>query len=164
VDRGAHPRRALTSLHLRKIRYGNAGQKWRTGCEGRVRGVKRRHGLGRCRYKRHLGMDRWVGLGVIADNVVNIGRTIEKQAAPSLIRHDPTRFVGPPTTPAGFALPGVIDHNAANYDFAPESSGVKDIFSPTLKKSGCNNGRASSLAVQTQLERFPVIWKHSRHA
>jgi len=27
-------------------------------------------------------MDRWVGLGVIADNVVNIGRAMEKQAAP----------------------------------------------------------------------------------
>jgi C4-dicarboxylate-specific signal transduction histidine kinase len=25
-------------------------------------------------------MDRWVGLGVIADNVVNIGRAIQKQA------------------------------------------------------------------------------------
>jgi transposase, IS5 family len=27
-------------------------------------------------------MNRWVGLGVIADNVVNIGRAMEKQAAP----------------------------------------------------------------------------------
>jgi len=27
-------------------------------------------------------MERWVGLGVIADNVVNIGRTMEKQTAP----------------------------------------------------------------------------------
>jgi len=25
-------------------------------------------------------MNRWVGLGVIADNVVNIGRAMEKQA------------------------------------------------------------------------------------
>ena len=32
--------------------------------------------------KGYLGMNRWVGLGVIADNVVNIGRAIEKQAAP----------------------------------------------------------------------------------
>jgi hypothetical protein len=29
-----------------------------------------------------MRMDRWVGLGVIADNVVKIGRAIEKQAAP----------------------------------------------------------------------------------
>jgi len=43
---------------------------------------KRRHGLGRCRYKGYVGMNRWVGLGVIADNVVNIGRAIQKQAIP----------------------------------------------------------------------------------
>jgi IS5 family transposase len=40
--------------------------------------VKRRHGLDRCRYKGDAGMNRWVGLGVIADNVVNIGRALEK--------------------------------------------------------------------------------------
>jgi IS5 family transposase len=28
-------------------------------------------------------MKRWVGLGVIADNILNIGRAMEKQAAPS---------------------------------------------------------------------------------
>jgi len=27
-------------------------------------------------------MKRWVGLGVIADNIINIGRAMEKQAAP----------------------------------------------------------------------------------
>jgi IS5 family transposase len=27
-------------------------------------------------------MKRWVGLGVIADNILNIGRAMEKQAAP----------------------------------------------------------------------------------
>ena len=35
----------------------------------------------RCRYKGLVGMNRWVGLGVIADNVVNIGRAMEKEAA-----------------------------------------------------------------------------------
>jgi Transposase DDE domain len=63
-------------------RWFRDGQKWRTGCEGRISVVKRRHGLDRCRYKGPVGMDRWVGLGVIADNVVNISRTMEKQAAP----------------------------------------------------------------------------------
>jgi IS5 family transposase len=42
--------------------------------------VKRRHGLDRCRYKGFDGMNRWVGLGIIADNVVNIGRAIETQS------------------------------------------------------------------------------------
>jgi transposase, IS5 family len=45
-------------------RWFGEGQKWRTGCEERIR------------------MDRWVGLGVIADNVVNIGRAMEKKATP----------------------------------------------------------------------------------
>jgi IS5 family transposase len=50
------------------------GQRWRTGCEGRISVVKRRHGLNRSRYKGDDGMKRWVGLGVIADNLLNIAR------------------------------------------------------------------------------------------
>src|SRR5258708_5562838 len=65
-----------------KKRWFRNGQRWRTGCEGRISVVQRRHGLTRCRYKGLVGMNRWVGLGVIADNVVNIGRAMEKQAAP----------------------------------------------------------------------------------
>jgi IS5 family transposase len=42
--------------------------------------IKRRHGLTRCRYKGEVGMQRWVGLGVIADNLVNIGRAMHKRA------------------------------------------------------------------------------------
>ena len=63
-----------------KKRWFRNGQKWRTGCEGRISGVKRRHGLDRCRYKGAVGMKRWVGLGVVADNLINIGRVLEKQA------------------------------------------------------------------------------------
>jgi transposase, IS5 family len=64
-----------------KKRWFRNGQKWRTGCEGRISVVKRRYGLDRCRYKGFVGMKRWVGLGVIADNIVNIGRTMAKRAA-----------------------------------------------------------------------------------
>ncbi len=53
-----------------------------TGCEGRISVAKRRHGLNRCRYKGEAGMKRWVGFGVIADNLLNIGRAMGKQAAP----------------------------------------------------------------------------------
>jgi len=63
-----------------KKRWFRNGQKWRTGCEGRISVVKRRHGLDRCRYKGAVGMKRWVGLGVVADNLINIGRVLEKQA------------------------------------------------------------------------------------
>jgi IS5 family transposase len=57
------------------------GQKWRTGCEGRISVVKRRHGLNRSRYKGHAGMQRWVGLGVISDNLINLGAVLASRAA-----------------------------------------------------------------------------------
>jgi IS5 family transposase len=56
-----------------KTRWFKTAQKWRTGCEGRISVLKRRHGLNRCRYKGFAGIQRWVGFGVIADNLINIG-------------------------------------------------------------------------------------------
>jgi IS5 family transposase len=85
VKRVCIPNRSTKSPERKreqKKRWFRNGQKWRTGCEGRISVVKRRHGLDRCRYKGYVGMNRWVGLGVIADNVVNIGHVIERQAAP----------------------------------------------------------------------------------
>jgi IS5 family transposase len=84
VKRVCIPNRATKSPDRKreqKKRWFRNGQKWRTGCEGRISVVKRRHGLNRCRYKGETGMKRWVGLGVIADNLVNIGREMEIQAA-----------------------------------------------------------------------------------
>jgi transposase, IS5 family len=63
-----------------KKRWFRNGQKWRTGCEGRISVGKRRHGLNRCRYKGDAGMKRWVGLGVIGDNLINIGRAMERRS------------------------------------------------------------------------------------
>ena len=65
-----------------KKRWFKNGQKWRTGCEGRISVVKRRHGLNRSRYKGEAGMKRWVGLGVIADNLINIGRVLATRPSP----------------------------------------------------------------------------------
>jgi IS5 family transposase len=84
VKRVCIPNRSTKSAERRreqKKRWFRNGQKWRTGCEGRISVVKRRHGLNRCRYKGQNGMKRWVGLGVIADNLINIGRAMQKQAA-----------------------------------------------------------------------------------
>jgi IS5 family transposase len=64
-----------------KQRWFKKGQKWRTGCEGRISILKRRHGLSRCRYHGLEGMRRWVGLGVIADNLINLGRQLAPQPA-----------------------------------------------------------------------------------
>lgn len=64
-----------------KKRWFRNGQRWRVGCEGRISVSKRRHGLNRCRYRGDDGMKRWIGLGVIADNLINIGQVIGDQPA-----------------------------------------------------------------------------------
>jgi transposase-like protein DUF772/DDE family transposase len=61
-------------------RWFRRGQRWRTGCEGRISVLKRRHGLRRCRYHGHQGMHRWVGLGVIADNLINMATYLDRRA------------------------------------------------------------------------------------
>jgi transposase, IS5 family len=76
------PNRSTRSAERRrweKQRWFKKGQKWRTGCEGRISVLKRRHGLSRCRYRGLEGMRRWVGLGVIADNLINLGRHLAPQ-------------------------------------------------------------------------------------
>jgi len=92
-EQGAHalgvkyvsiPNRSTRSVERRrweKKRWFKKGQKWRTGCEGRISVLKRRHGLSRCRYHGLQGMRRWVGLGVIADNLINMGRHLAPQPA-----------------------------------------------------------------------------------
>jgi IS5 family transposase len=83
VKRVCVPNRSTKSAERKreqKKRWFRAGQKWRTGCEGRISVMKRRHGLNRCRYKGDDGMDRWVGFGVIADNLINIGRVLTRRA------------------------------------------------------------------------------------
>ena len=64
---------------LQKSRWFRDGQRWRTGCEGRISVLKRRHGLRRCLYRGAEGIRRWVGLGVIADNVIHIGTRLALQ-------------------------------------------------------------------------------------
>ena len=79
VKRVSIPNRSSRSPERRrhqKKRWFRQGQKWRTGSEGRISLLKRRHGLNRCRYRGEEGMQRWVGLGVIADNLINIGRQL----------------------------------------------------------------------------------------
>jgi IS5 family transposase len=61
---------------LERSRWFKKAQAWRTGCEGRISVIKRRHGLSRSRYRGAEGMKRWVGLGVIADNLINIGKSL----------------------------------------------------------------------------------------
>ena len=81
VKRVSVPNRSTKSVARRqhqKQRWFKKGQKWRTGSEGRISLLKRRHGLRRSLYKKEKGMKRWVALGVIADNLINMGKAMAK--------------------------------------------------------------------------------------
>ena len=77
-----HPgRKTATRRAHEHQQWFRRGRRWRVGSEGRISVLKRRHGLTRCRYHGHDGMHRWVGFGVIADNLVNIARFTGRRAA-----------------------------------------------------------------------------------
>jgi Transposase DDE domain len=89
VRRVAVHRRSTKSSERRELRtrWFRAGQRWRTGCEGRISVLKRRHGLSRCRYRGFEGMQRWVGL--------ELSRTTSSRSAAVSLRKG--RKVGPST-------------------------------------------------------------------
>ena len=75
----AVPNRNTRSAERKKkehSRWFKKAQAWRTGCEGRISVLKRRHGLTRCRYHGVEGMKRWVGLGVMADTLISMGNVL----------------------------------------------------------------------------------------
>jgi transposase, IS5 family len=84
VKRVAVPNRNTRSAERKqreRSRWFKKAQAWRTGCEGRISVLKRRHGLRRCLYRGAEGMKRWVGLGVLADNLINIGKALSASRA-----------------------------------------------------------------------------------
>jgi IS5 family transposase len=50
-------------------RWFRRGQRVRAGCEGRISVMKRRDGLRRCLYRGTDGIERWVGWGVVSNNL-----------------------------------------------------------------------------------------------
>jgi len=83
INRISVPNRKTRSAARRekqKQRWFKRGQRWRTGCEGRISVLKRRHGLDRCLYRGQDGMKRWVGLGIIADNLISMGTVLSASA------------------------------------------------------------------------------------
>src|SRR5437879_3577851 len=77
------PNKKTTSSERKRLqheRWFRRGQKWRTGSEGRISVLKRRHGLRRCLYPGLDGMRRGVGLGVIADNIIQMGCYLVRQS------------------------------------------------------------------------------------
>ena len=80
VSIASHDTKSPARKQRQKQRWFKELQKWRTGCEGRISVLKRRHGLRRSLYKGPAGIRRWVGLGVIADNLIHIGTHLAKRA------------------------------------------------------------------------------------
>ena len=80
VSLPSHDTKSAPRQQRQKQRWFQELQTWRTGCEGRIRVLKRRHGLRRSLYKGSGGIRRWVGLAVIADNVIPIGTPLAEQA------------------------------------------------------------------------------------
>jgi len=76
----SHDTKSPARQQRQKQRWFKDLQKWRTGCEGRISVLKRRHGLRRSLYRGPDGIRRWVGLGVIADNIIHIGTHLAEQA------------------------------------------------------------------------------------
>jgi IS5 family transposase len=52
------------------------GRKWHVGIEGRISVLKRRFELECCRDHGETGFEKWVGWGVIAGNLMTIGRKV----------------------------------------------------------------------------------------
>ena len=75
----SHDTKSPARKQRQKQRWFKKLQKWRTGCEGRISILKRRHGLRRSLYRGRDGIRRWVGLGVIADNLIHIGTHLAEQ-------------------------------------------------------------------------------------
>ena len=115
VKRVCIPNRSTKSLERKREqrkRWFRNGQKWCTGSEGRISVVKRRHGLDRCRYRGYVGINRWVGLGVIAVMSSTSAAALSKGARPP--NHSSIATLGKArrSSPAGFASPRTVDHSA----------------------------------------------------
>lgn len=75
VERISVPNTKSTRAERKRLQgqaWFRRGQKWRTGSEGRISTLRRRHGL-RCLYRGVEGIQRWVGPGVIADYIIQMG-------------------------------------------------------------------------------------------
>jgi IS5 family transposase len=72
VEKTALPQRGLKDPDRRAYEaqpWFRAALRFRAGIEGRISGLKRARGLDRCRNKGEPGMERWLGWGVIANNL-----------------------------------------------------------------------------------------------
>jgi len=57
-----------------RLSWFRRGRRYHSGVEGRISVLKRKHGLDRCLNRGEDGFERWVGWGIIANNLTKIGR------------------------------------------------------------------------------------------
>ncbi len=57
--------------HTRAFRR---GYRWRAGIEGRIASLRRDYGWSKCGYHGENGMERWLGLGILASNLRHIAQ------------------------------------------------------------------------------------------
>jgi IS5 family transposase len=81
VRRVAIPRRGGSKAPCERERWFRRGHRFRVGIEGRISVLRRRFGLERCRYHGQAGMERWVGLGILAHNLRTISRVLARKRA-----------------------------------------------------------------------------------
>src|SRR2546428_13324861 len=66
------PGASKRSKEKERKRWFRRALRWRTGCEGRISALKRRHGLRRCRDRGTAGVQGWVGRRGLAHNPVGL--------------------------------------------------------------------------------------------
>jgi IS5 family transposase len=67
-------RKSETRRQYERQRWFWRGRRFHAGVEGRISVIKRKHGLDRCRNRGQDGFERWVGWGVIANNLTAMGK------------------------------------------------------------------------------------------
>jgi hypothetical protein len=109
VKRVCIPNRSTKSSERKREqrkRWFRNGQKWRTGCEGRISVVKRRNGLDRCRYKGYVGMNRWSASA--SSPTTSSTSAAPWKSSPPLSRPDRRQvWQAPPVTPGGVCVSGI---------------------------------------------------------
>jgi len=67
-------RKSETRRQHERQRWFWRGRRFHAGVEGRISVIKRKYGLDRCRNRGQDGFERWVGWGVIANNLTAMGK------------------------------------------------------------------------------------------
>jgi len=90
VDKTALPKRGTKDTERQTYEaqpWFKAALRFRAGIEGRISSLKRARGLDRCRNKRESGMERWLGWGIIANNLAVMAAKLarRRQAATTTV-------------------------------------------------------------------------------